>query len=385
MPETQGFGRDIDLGGEVHHLTWFITPHGFGHAARAVAIMAALQERLPCFFHIRTSLPAWFFAESLGRGFSLNALETDIGLVQRSPLEEDMDATCERLDAFFPFDRRLVGKLAGQLVETGCELVVCDIAPLGIAVAEEAGIDSVLVENFTWDWIYAGYAEKYPRLLPHIDYLAEIFSRAGHHIQTEPVCRPRSGALTSPPVSRKPRTPARVVRQRLGSGDLPMILVTMGGIACRCSFLERLRRRRRYLFLLPGGAEEMTCEDNLRLFPMRSGFYHPDLIAASGAVVGKVGYSTLAEVWQAGVPYGYIPRSNFRESIRLSRFAREEMAAMAVGEAEFESGDWTRKIPALLSLAADNDVRENGADQVASHLVDLLTKKTDGNEPAQGA
>jgi len=28
-------------------LAYFITPHGFGHAARACAVMAAAQQRIP--------------------------------------------------------------------------------------------------------------------------------------------------------------------------------------------------------------------------------------------------------------------------------------------------------------------------------------------------
>ncbi|MEZ4565570.1 MAG: hypothetical protein R2860_00930 [Desulfobacterales bacterium] len=61
---------------------------------------------------------------------------------------------------------------------------------LGIAVAERSGIFSVLVENFTWDWIYADYVSTDRRFEKHIDLLAEA-GTAGRdqHVQASPVAQ----------------------------------------------------------------------------------------------------------------------------------------------------------------------------------------------------
>jgi len=50
-----------------------------------------------------------------------------------------------------------VYKRQEQVVAVGCLLVVSDISPMGLLVAETAEIPSILIENFTWDWIYQGY------------------------------------------------------------------------------------------------------------------------------------------------------------------------------------------------------------------------------------
>ena len=71
---------------------------------------------------------------------------------------------------------------------------------------------------------------------------------------------------------------------------------------------------------------------------------------ASDAVVGKVGYSTLAEVYQAGVPFGYVVRSNFRESAPMGAFIEKEMPGTLLDESEFSSGGWTDKLQDLLTL-----------------------------------
>jgi hypothetical protein len=57
---------------------------------------------------------------------------------------------------------------------------------MGIPVAQKAGVASVLVENFTWDWLYRQYVADAGELSAHITYLQGLFEAADYHIQTEP-------------------------------------------------------------------------------------------------------------------------------------------------------------------------------------------------------
>ena len=48
-------------------------------------------------------------------------------------------------------------------------LVIADLPPLGPAAAAEAGVPSLAIGNFTWDWIYEGYKPEdrgLPGLVP---------------------------------------------------------------------------------------------------------------------------------------------------------------------------------------------------------------------------
>src|SRR5438093_3552811 len=110
-------------------IAYFVTPHGFGHAARASAVMVALQEIAPDIqFDIFTQVPHWFFQDSLVRDGRYYHVCTDIGLVQTTSLHEDLPATVRRLDSFFPCDGALVTTLAALLRSAACALVLCDIA-----------------------------------------------------------------------------------------------------------------------------------------------------------------------------------------------------------------------------------------------------------------
>ncbi|MFC1975836.1 glycosyltransferase family protein [Chloroflexota bacterium] len=356
-------------------IAYFVSPHGFGHAARAAAVMAAIRELVPStHFEIFTKVPTWFFESSLDGGFNYHSLLTDIGLVQKNSLTEDVPETLRRLDALMPFDPTQIKNLAELVNQLGCQMVMCDIAPMGLVVAKEARLSGILVENFTWDWIYQGYLPYEQRLGPHIAYLQDVFAAADYHIQTEPLCVPREEVdLTTVPISRKTRTPAKQIRQKLRIPDqAKMVLVTMGGTHWHYTFLERLEREHNVYFVVSGSGEQIEFRGNLVLLPAYSEFFHPDLVNACDAIIGKIGYSIMAEAYHAGVPFGHIARPKFRESQALAGFIEEQMNGLHITEAQFQNGDWLSLLPNLLTLPRIQRHSPNGADQVAGFVEGVL-------------
>ena len=356
-------------------VAYFISPHGFGHAARAASIMAAIEDIASTVqFEIFTHVPRWFFEDSLSRPFGYHDVLTDIGLVQQTSLIADLPATLQRLQGFFPLDRTLVTNLARTVRTLGCGLVLCDIAPLGIAVAKEAGRPAVLVENFTWDWIYAAYAEYDAQMHFYIRYLQDLFGAADYHIQTAPVCVYSRADLVTQPVSRKPTTDPAHIRQRLGlSGEARVVMITMGGIPMHYPFMQQLAAQHAVTFIIPGAAESIQRHGNMVLLPHRTSFFHPDLVNACDAVIGKVGYSTLAEVYHAGLPFGYVTRQDFCESPILTAYIERHMSGVAITPAQFDDGSWLSRLPQLLALPRLTRQGPNGADQAARFLCQLLS------------
>lgn len=356
------------------NIACFISSHGLGHAARAIAIMESIHRIAPWIhFHIFTKTPRWFFSSAFLKSFTYHELLTDIGLVQQTPFHEDIEKTVSALDSFLPFDAAQIEKLATRLCKSQCELVICDISPLGIAVAKRAKIPSVLVENFTWDWIYQNYERLNKRVRHHIDYLKRIFISADYHIQTEPICSPVKHDFMASPISRNPRKSAKQTRQSLGiSTGQTMILISLGGIRTQMLFLEQLLGCPDIQFIVPGGADSKQYRNNLLLLPHESDFYHPDLVYASDAVIGKVGYSTLAEVFAANVPFGYIPRPDFPESQKLINYIEKEMRGYLISSSDFSSGNWINDIKEIIQVPEKKGVRGNGADAVARFICSLL-------------
>lgn len=356
-----GTGRTIAL---------FVSPHGLGHATRAAAVGAALEA--DCSLEIFTRIPRELFAQTLRRPFGHYPEQTDVGLIQASPLEVDLPRSRETLARFLPFDSSMVARLAARVRARECRLILCDIAPLGIAVAQAAGIPSVLIENFTWDWIYRGYTDQAPDLEDAAAYLEEIFAAADYHIQAEPVCRPVAADLTCAPVARRARRARAVVRAEL---EIPLqargVVISLGGLDPAEPMWRRLRAVPETWFLVPIAGNEAQRLDRVIFLPES---YHPDLIAASDAVISKVGYSTLAEVYHAGLPFGYIERPGFRESAPLTEFITREMSGLSISTAAFKNGDWVTDLPALCALSHRARTGPNGADQIAAFIRNLLAR-----------
>ena len=359
----------------IKRIAYFISPHGFGHAARAAAVMESLSESSPGVrFEIFTSVPPWFFEDSVSTPFTYHRVVTDIGLVQKNAFQADLEATLRALNDYFPLEPSLIEHLAETIRALKCDLIVCDIAPMGILIAKEAQIPSILVENFTWDWIYQQYTVSNEHIKRHIDYLQPIFNAVDYHIQTEPICRRNSADLTTAPVSRKIKLTGVEIRQRLGCpGNVKMVLITTGGIPQSYDFLEELCKFRQITFVMPGAGPVMKRVENLIILPHRSDFYHPDLVNAADAVIGKVGYSTLSEIYHGGVPFGYVARSNYSESESMVAFIKKQMPAIAVSESEFNDGNWTAKLLDLLDLAPVKPNITNGAEQISRFIKGILS------------
>ena len=356
-------------------MAYFISPHGFGHAARSCAVMEALLRRRPTIhFDLFTEVPRWFFSESLQRCFTYHRLASDVGLVQDSALIENLEATVERLDASPFTDSAVIETLGNRLRRMRCKLVISDISPLGLEVANHIDLPSVLVENFTWDWIYASYPNAPPCLLRHGRAMESAFARADLRIQATPVCEPVADGITVPPVARRPRTPRGEIRRRLGvpKGE-PMALVSMGGAGWDYGQLVELEDQDYAWIVVPGGGRSARRRTRLLVLPFHGEFYHPDLVAASDLVVGKLGYSTVAEAYRAGSAFAYVARPNFAESPVLASFVQQHMTAMEIDEAAFRSGDWLFEIESLLDAPRPPPNKANGAEVAAHAILDLFS------------
>jgi hypothetical protein len=311
----------------LRHVAYFVSAHGFGQATRACAVMAAVHalDSIIC-FDVFSAAPDWVFDDSLAGPFAYHHAITDVGLVQRSALVEDAPATLARLDEFLAFDSFLLRSWADWLARLQCERVVCDIAPLGPALAEVAELASLLIENFTSDWIYQGYVSEAPGLERHADYLAGIFAKARYLLQAERVCVPApraDGRLR--PIGRRPRATAAATRPALGleEGER-LVLVTLGGVPDQPPLPVGTAPDPGVAYGLAGAAQTLRRDGPWLFLPHHSPVYYPDLLAGSDAVIAKQGYSTLAEAYHAGLAFGYLRRAQFPESPIVSAFVQRE-------------------------------------------------------------
>lgn len=357
----------------------FVSPHGFGHAARSAAVLAALGRRVPGLtVDLYTTVPEWFFRESLTLPFTRHELACDVGLAQRSALEEDPAATVAALERLWPPAPELLDALAGRLRSRGVQLVLCDMPALGVAAARAAGLPAALVESFTWSFIYDGYRAEAPGLRAFGEAFDAELATADWRFRAEPRCGEAPGVVVAP-IAREPRSTPAEVRTRLGvEPGRPLVLVSMGGIPWRFApgTLPTAGAAdgtaARPLYVLPGGAERERRDGDLVLLPHHSPIHHPDLVMAADAVVGKLGYSTVAEAARAGSRFAWLARPRFRESPVLAAWVGARLPAVEIAHDAFADGRWTARVDALLARPAGTPVQADGAETVADALVAAL-------------
>ncbi|MHB2155784.1 glycosyltransferase family protein [Calditrichota bacterium GD2] len=358
------------------NLAFFVTSHGYGHAARACAIMQTfLQKFADIHFLIFSETPEWFFEDSLSRGsFTYFNFFTDVGLAQRSPFEEDIPQTLELLKKHFPFKPQKINDLARLLKRFQVKLILNDIPALGILAGKEAGIPTVLIENFTWDWIYGHYRGQFPELLPFIDYLASIYQSVDVHFKARPFVVNDKRAIETAPIARPARKSASATRQALQlNADKPVVLISTGGIVTRHRFVSEIKKIKDFYFIVPHDVAKMERDDNLVVLPHHSPFYHPDLVAASDVVVCKAGYSTVAEVYLHQKKIVLVNRPFFPESAIIESFVKKNLAGVAITPQTFNEGRWTHYLNEVLQKKeAPRDKVTSGAEVVVKNLEAFL-------------
>lgn len=392
-------------------VAFFVSPHGFGHAARAAALVEAWRAADPALEPIFwTTVPRWFFEGSIDGPLGYRELECDVGMVQASATEEDLGATLKKLESFWektkttdlwlrdlgaevgdsgasgPAGSRTTDfwleSLASEVRDSGASAVVCDVAPLGLLVAREAGLPSVLIESFTWDWIYEGLVAREPAFAPWAERMRHGFALADLHVQAEPICSPFKGSVQVSPIARSPRLSTEEVRSRLGlepsASSRPLVLVSMGGIETSTSpaALARWREHPGIDFVALGGVAEAARSGNVLRLPHRSPVHHPDLVRAADVVVGKLGYSTVAEAFAGGTRFVHAPRPGFPEIPVLEAWVRSRLPSVALAPGELESGAWVERLAALLAEPAPAPGAADGAGRAVTAIGEFLATRS---------
>ena len=114
---------------------------------------------------------------------------------------------------------------------------------------------------------------------------------------------------------------------------------------------------------------------NVLLLPANSDYYHPDLITAADAVIGKAGYSTIAEIYHSQVRFGYFVREDYPEMQALVNFLQHNTDGFLLSAQDYISGDWLCEVENLLAVPpAWRQPTFNGSLQAAQLVSELLSR-----------
>jgi L-arabinokinase len=372
-------------------IVFYISSHGFGHASRSIEVINAILAKRPeTRIGVRTAAPRWLFDLTVKGKVSFSTLETDTGVVQIDALTLD-EADSIRRAASFHSD--LVTRAASEtrsLRELGAGLIVGDIPPLAFAVGAAAGIPSIGLGNFTWDWIYADYprVRLAPSLLPAI---RGAYSKASMALRL-----PMWGGFENftnvrdiPFIARHSvRTREEVCKLLKIPTDKPIVLSSFGGIGLPGLDTDLLAKFKKYTVVTTATVPLSRARKDVPMSERKGSFVnineeamydagirYEDLVNAAEAVVTKPGYGIIAESIANDAAILYTSRGHFPEYDVLVDEMPKYIRSASFSHDDLFNGKWEPHLDKLLAQPKHKKKPEtNGADVAAEILLKALDK-----------
>ena len=352
----------------VASIVFYVSGHGFGHASRSTELIRTLVAGWPdAPVVVRTAAPRRLFraiADATAPMIDVQALDADTGIVQIDSLRLDEEGSARQAARFHAtFDHR-VAMEADVLQRQRADVVIGDIPPLAFAAAARAGVPSVAVGNFTWDWIYGIYP-AFDRLAP--DVIPQV--RRAYATATRALRLPLHGgfepmaAVTRdiPFIARRSaRDPAETRRAlRLGEGQRPLVLPSFGAYGAPFP-VERLKESQRFTVIEP-------VQDP------PEGLLYEDLVAAADVVVSKPGYGIVSECVANGTALLYTSRGRFAEYDVFVEEMPRVLRCRYISQEDLFAGRWAGAVEAVLAQPPPSEQpRVDGAEVAAQAIMDLV-------------
>jgi hypothetical protein len=230
--------------------------------------------------------------------------------------------------------------------------------------ARVSGIPSVLVANFTWDWIYAYYPE-FAVLAPGV---VEASARA-YSSSAKALKLPISGGFDSvaavtedvPFIARRSTRDPDDTRDTLGVGrGQRLVLASFAGYGLALPY-DRLEQSG--LFVISPEQQPPP------------GLNYEDLVAAADVVVSKPGYGIVSECVANNTPLLFTSRGRFAEYDVMLREMPRMLRCRHISQEELLAGNWPDAVEALLGQEEPPErPRVDGAPVIAAAILELATR-----------
>jgi hypothetical protein len=363
---------------------FYISGHGFGHTVRQNAIINALGKRLPGLdLVISTSAPRRLFDQSVRVPFAFIERPNDTGVVQIDSVRLDEGATIALASEFYRTLPSRAEAEADTLRAHDARLVISDAPPLACAAAAAGGMPSVVVSNFTWDWIYEGYESELhsvPDLLPII---RNAYAQAGEGWRL-----PLHGGFATVPRLRDLPFVARHARPDRSRDDVrrelslptgrPLALVSFGGYGVNgltaaqfdcLDIVDLVMTEPAANIPTSRGPAHWIAEEAI----YARGLTYVDLVASVDVVVTKPGYGIIADCVANHTAMLYTSRGRFVEYDVMVREMPRFLRCEYIDLDAFLTGRWREPLLRLLNQPPPPEhPPTDGADVVASLIVERL-------------
>jgi len=346
------------------HIVYYISGHGFGHTTRSVELIKTIIAAEPrARIVIKTAAPGWFFNAIAGPTITLLPFDADTGVTQTDSLHIDEQESTRRAVAFYGRFDAIADREAAFLRSSGAALVLGDIPPLAHAAAARAGVKSIAVGNFTWDWIYGGYDSFTREAAGVVDVIRKAYALATRALRLpmhggfEPMA---DVTIDIPFVARRSTRDPADTRRRLGvPDDRPFVLASFAAYGLAAPY-EDIARDQRLTILSPPAL-------------LTDGLFYQDAVAAADVVISKPGYGIVSECVANGTPLLYTSRGRFVEYDVFVTEMPRVLRCRFIPQDDLMAGRWRTHIDTLLKQPPPPErARIDGASVATAEILNLM-------------
>ncbi|CAJ2674822.1 unnamed protein product [Trifolium pratense] len=366
---------------------YYITGHGFGHATRVTEVARHLIDAGHD-VHVVTGAPDFVFTSEIkSPRLFIRKVLLDCGAVQADALTVDRLASLEKYSETAVKPRAKILAIETEWLNSiKADLVVSDVVPVACRAAADAGIRSVCVTNFSWDFIYAEYvmaAGLHHRSI--VWQIAEDYSHCEFLIRLPGYCPMPAfrDVIDVPLVVRRLHKSAKEVRKELNvPDDVKLVILNFGGQPSGWNIKEEYLPPG-WLCLVCGASDNEDLPPNFRKLARDA--YTPDIIAACDCMLGKIGYGTCSEALAYKCPFVFVRRDYFNEEPFLRNMLEYYQCGVEMIRRDLITGHWRPYLERAISLKPCYEAGINGGEKAAHILQETAFGKNYASDKLSGA
>jgi len=346
----------------------YISGHGFGHLAQLAPLLNRLYRlRSDCRFLIRSSLPEPELTARLDFAFELEGGAVDTGVVQKSAIDEDRDASIAQLRDWVATMPAQIGREVALMRRFAPDLILSDISPLAFPVAHTLGLPGIGLATLDWHTIYSHWLDADDAVIEALGAAyrcCDLLLRPPMAMDMPVFNQQHSIGLIA--------AAAQPVANPLEDDTRRKALVLFGGCGNPAFDLQALASMSDWQFLIPGAEH---APENVSSIDFTRGIRAVDLMPFVDLVICKPGYGVLAECWRTHTPIAWVERPDFPEFPMLKKWLDRRFPSAGMCRELFRSGQWQTTLEAALSCGrAFPAVAQDGAIEAANLLLGMAVE-----------
>jgi len=348
----------------------YISGHGFGHLAQMAPVLNRIAQLRPdCNFLLRCALPEQEVQSRLSFPFRLDSTPVDIGVVQKSAIEEDRQASIQQMRRWMEQFDILIDREIELLRDYSASLIISDISPLAFPTAKALNIPGIGLATLDWHSIYSFWLDPDDLIITK---LAEAYAQCDL-LLTPPM------SMHMPVFSAQQDialivTQANTVINPVAADIRKKALVLFGGCGNPSYDLQALGGMSEWLFLIPDVDKHAPSDlpDNVQTIRFDAALRPVDLMPFIDVVLCKPGYGVLSECWSTETPIAWVERPDFPEFPMLRKWLEKSFPACGMSRSDFQQGHWQTALDGAISHTASFPSNQtDGAIEAADIMISL--------------